>query len=201
MAVIDKSVRPFGAKDQFGYVLGDMAGSFVNLFVDAYFLTFCTYALGIDAAWMAGLFLVARLWDAVNGPIIGIFPDRWHLGMARKWCSMQEKPSYNWYFNRKLPGDDNGAWHSSDLWYWFGTLPNCWRPMTEKDYALSEQMIDYLCSFAKGGNPNMAGQPEWKTAAESQNKVMVMGEGDTKMAKPSMLKMIKTMLTNRAVGE
>ena len=83
MAKIDKSVRPFGVKDQFGYVLGDMAGSFVNLFVDAYFLTFCTYALGIDAAWMAGLFLFARLWDAVNDPIIGSFPDRWRLGKSR----------------------------------------------------------------------------------------------------------------------
>ena len=83
MAKMDKSVRPFGVKDQFGYVLGDMAGSFVNLFVDAYFLTFCTYALGISAAWMAGLFLVARLWDAVNDPIIGSFPDRWHLGKSK----------------------------------------------------------------------------------------------------------------------
>ena len=36
--------------------LRDMAGSFVNLFVDAYFLTFCTYVLGISPGWMAGLF-------------------------------------------------------------------------------------------------------------------------------------------------
>lgn len=77
-----KSIRPFGMKDQVGYVFGDMAGSFVNLFVDAYFLTFCTYALGIDAKWMASLFLVARLWDAVNDPIIGSFPDRWRLGKS-----------------------------------------------------------------------------------------------------------------------
>ena len=33
-------IRKFGVKDQIGYVFGDMAGSFVNLFVDAYFLTF-----------------------------------------------------------------------------------------------------------------------------------------------------------------
>ncbi len=42
-----KKVRPFGVRDQVGYVCGDMAGSFVNLFVDSYFLTFCTYVLGI----------------------------------------------------------------------------------------------------------------------------------------------------------
>ena len=77
-----KTIRPFGVRDQVGYVFGDMAGSFVNLFVDAYFLTFCTYALGIDAKWMASLFLVSRLWDAVNDPIIGSFPDRWRLGKS-----------------------------------------------------------------------------------------------------------------------
>ena len=82
MARIDKSVRPFSAKDSWGYVFGDMAGSFVNLYVDAYFLTFCTYCLGIDAMWMSGLFLIARLWDAINDPIIGSFPDRWHLGKS-----------------------------------------------------------------------------------------------------------------------
>ncbi len=83
MAKIDKSVRPFSGKDEWGYIFGDMAGSFVNLSVDAYFLTFCTYALGISATWMAGLFLVARLWDAINDPIIGSFPDRWHLGKSK----------------------------------------------------------------------------------------------------------------------
>lgn len=73
-------IRPFGIKDQIGYVCGDMAGSFVNLFVDSYFLVFCTYVLGISSAWMATLFLVARLWDAINDPIMGSFPDRWHIG-------------------------------------------------------------------------------------------------------------------------
>lgn len=73
-------LRPFGVKDQIGYVCGDMAGSFVNLFVDAYFLTFCTYVLSIDPKWMASLFLFARLWDAINDPIMGSFPDRWHIG-------------------------------------------------------------------------------------------------------------------------
>ena len=82
MKTTNGEIRKFGVKDQIGYVFGDMAGSFVNLFVDAYFLTFCTYALGINPGWMATLFLVARLWDAVNDPIIGTFPDRWRLGKS-----------------------------------------------------------------------------------------------------------------------
>lgn len=80
--MVNKSMRPFGKKDEMGYVFGDMAGSFVNLFVDAYFLIFCTYVLGISSAWMGSLFLVARLWDAINDPIMGSLPDRWMIGKS-----------------------------------------------------------------------------------------------------------------------
>ena len=77
-----KQIRPFGVKDEIGYVFGDMAGSFVNLVVGAYFLIFCTNVLGISAGWMGTLFLVARLWDAINDPIMGSFPDRWMIGKS-----------------------------------------------------------------------------------------------------------------------
>lgn len=82
MTTKGKKIRKFGVRDEIGYVFGDMAGSFVNLFVDAYFLTFCTCVLGVEAGWMATLFLAARLFDAVNDPIIGSFPDRWTLGKS-----------------------------------------------------------------------------------------------------------------------
>ena len=122
--------------------------------------------------------------------------------MAKKWISKREKPSYTWYFDRMLPGDDCGAWHSSDLWYWFGTLPNCWRPMEQKDFDLSQQMVSYLCNFAKTGDPNKAAQlPTWIASGAGQNRVLCLGEKETGMRKPSMLKMVKTMLTNKAVGE
>ncbi len=77
-----KQIRPFGVKDEIGYVFGDMAGSFVNLILDAYFLIICTNVLGISAGWMGTLFLVARLWDAINDPIMGSFPDRWMIGKS-----------------------------------------------------------------------------------------------------------------------
>ena len=124
------------------------------------------------------------------------------LSMARSWNARQEKPSYTWYFDRQLPGDHCGAWHSSDLWYWFGTLSNCWRPMTEKDHALSDQMTDYLCNFAKTGNPNKGGVlPTWIASDKGQNRVLRLGEKETHMGRPNKLKMIFTMLTNKAVGE
>ena len=123
-------------------------------------------------------------------------------GMTKKWISAREKASYTWYFDRMLPGDNCGAWHSSDLWYWFGTLPNCWRPMEEKDYTLSEQMVSYLCNFAKTGDPNKAAQlPTWIASGKGQGRVLILGEKPTGMGRPNMAKMVYTMLTNKAVGE
>lgn len=121
--------------------------------------------------------------------------------MAKNWCEAQEEKSYCWFFDRKLPGDDNGAWHSSDLWYWFGTLENCWRPMTRKDHDLSRQMTDYLTNFCKFGDPNGAELTAWLPMSKGQKKVLRLGEKDTQMGKADMLKLTKTMLTNKAVGE
>ena len=121
--------------------------------------------------------------------------------MAKDWCAAQKIPSYAWFFSRNLPGDGNGAWHSSDLWYWFGTLANCWRPMKELDYELSRQMVSYLVNFCKYGDPNGTGLTAWIPAAGHRQKVLCLGDDGAHMGKASMLKLTKTMLTNKAVGE
>lgn len=73
--------------------------------------------------------------------------------------------------------------------------------MTQKDQELSDQMTDYLTNFAKNGDPNGAGLPAWQAAQISGKKVLRMGEGNTCMGAANMLKLVKTMLTNKAVGE
>lgn len=78
----EKNQKKFGAMDQVAYLMGDAGGSFVNMYVDAYFLVFCTYVLGISAFYMGTLFLVARIWDAINDPLIGSIPDRFLLGKS-----------------------------------------------------------------------------------------------------------------------
>lgn len=77
-----------------------------------------------------------------------------------------EKPVYTYLFARPLPGDEKpsmkGAFHSSELWYQFGTLARSWRPFQTADYELSERMVSYWTNFAKNGNPNSEGLPEWQ---------------------------------------
>lgn len=75
-------MKKFGAKDQVAYALGDTGGSFVNLYVDSYFMVFCTYVLKISPFFMGNLFLISRLWDAVNDPMMGSLPDRFKIGKS-----------------------------------------------------------------------------------------------------------------------
>lgn len=120
--------------------------------------------------------------------------------MAASWAAAQPKASYLWFFDRQLPGDKSGAFHSSDLWYWFGTLDNCWRPMEEKDRELSNQMVDYLMGFCRTGNPNGAGRPEWVAVPDRMPRALRLGEKKTHMDRPSKLKLALTMVSKKPVG-
>lgn len=126
-------------------------------------------------------------------------------GMAKDWCVLQAKqnkqPSYCWFFDRMLPGDNNGAWHSSELWYFFGTLDNCWRPFSAHDQKLSEAMVEALCNFAKTSNPNKEGKNLWKPTMTSKDPILCMGEKMPRMSNASKMKLWVTMFTNKAVGE
>lgn len=93
------------------------------------------------------------------------------LAFSKKLEELGRKPAYVYYFQRNLPGDEQGAWHSAELWYMMGTLGRCWRPFTPEDYALSNQMLDYWCNFMRNGNPNGAGLPEWKPCSSADGFV------------------------------
>lgn len=91
---------------------------------------------------------------------------------AVKWAKYAEKNNkgkcYIYNFTRLLPGDDKGAWHSSDLLYAFSTLDFNWRPFEEVDYKISQQLSDAIISFAKTGDPNCDSIPVWSAGYEKQ---------------------------------
>lgn len=83
------------------------------------------------------------------------------------------KPAYVYHFTRRLPGDGAGAFHSAELWYMFGTLNRCWRPMEEHDYGLSRKMLDYWTNFMKNGDPNGNGLDKWEYCSKENPEVMI----------------------------
>lgn len=74
-------------------------------------------------------------------------------------ATYSRKPVYMYYFARRLPSDDAGAFHSSELWYVFGTLDRCWREMNVKDYRISESMITAWTNFMKEDDPGTQWKP------------------------------------------
>lgn len=125
--------------------------------------------------------------------------------MAKGWARLQADqgrcPSYAFFFDRQLPGDGCGAWHSSDLWYEFGTLSRSWRPFTPWDYRLSDCMVGYFSNFIRTGNPNGSGLLEWLPMKKGQNQVMRFGDSAIAMGGVSVAKLNHTMRTKPSVGE
>jgi para-nitrobenzyl esterase len=109
------------------------------------------------------------------------------------WLEAQTKtsgaPVYRYLFALGSPGDRNhtvsqGAFHSDDIEYEFGALES--RPemkIRPEDRKLSEQIQAYWTNFAKTGDPNGPGLPQWP-AYSAQTGWQVMRLDATSEAKP-----------------
>jgi para-nitrobenzyl esterase len=89
-------------------------------------------------------------------------------------ATQSSKPTYAYLFQRQLPGDSSGAFHSSDLWYIFHSIRHSWRPFTAGDEQLSKQMADFWTNFAKFGNPNGKGEGVWKPYTPQNPQFLVL---------------------------
>ena len=103
--------------------------------------------------------------------------------------------AYVYYFDIEQPGDDNGAFHSSDIRYMFDRLESSWRPFKDRDREISKQMVAYLANFAKNADPNGEGLPLWTKTDRKNRKVLWITPEYTRMKAPTYWKPLKNMLT------
>lgn len=65
-------------KEKVGYGLGDFASSMFWKMFSVYLMIFYTDVFGISAAAVGTMFLITRIWDTANDPVMGILADRTH---------------------------------------------------------------------------------------------------------------------------
>ena len=96
-----------------------------------------------------------------------------------------------YFFDLDAPGDDNRAFHSSDLRYIFETLDGSWRPYGARDHEAAAQMASYLANFARSGDPNGPGLPCWEKAKKG---VLRIAPGGTKTGRTNYLKLTRNFI-------
>jgi para-nitrobenzyl esterase len=83
-------------------------------------------------------------------------------------------------FDRSVPGKGEGelgAFHALEVPYVFGALRDPawhWLPFTSDDTALSNLLQTYWTNFAKSGNPNASGLPNWPAWSNSKQEFLVI---------------------------
>lgn len=100
------------------------------------------------------------------------------VNWSLKNAELGRKPSYVYCFDRRLPGSNDGAFHSAELWYVFGTVDRCWRPMEDGDYKLSELVNTAWCNFVKSGNPNGKIVSDWLPCSKDNSYVQIFDVGN-----------------------
>ncbi len=78
-------MKQVSAFEKFAYSVGAFGQNMVYGLMSTYLMIFYTDNFGISAAAVGTLFLVARIWDAVMDPVIGIIVDRFNS----KWGKLR----------------------------------------------------------------------------------------------------------------
>jgi len=100
---------------------------------------------------------------------------------AYTWAKIQSgvggSPIYLYNFNRDLPAHTPetqfGAFHSGEIVYAYDNLRTLDRPWEDIDREIAGQMSDYWVNFARTGNPNGPGLPQWEAYTPENEKAMI----------------------------
>ncbi|KAJ9310748.1 hypothetical protein DTO271D3_9002 [Paecilomyces variotii] len=104
---------------------------------------------------------------------------------AKNWVLSASSPIYTYYWDHAPPGQDEGAFHQSEIMYALNALyANAdTYPFTAEDYYISDVMSGYWANFIRTGEPNTGGAfvganlTRWYPNDAATKYVMHLGNG------------------------
>lgn len=126
----------------------------------------------------------------VDGEVVGrsarnLMRDAAFGWQTWSWACLQAKTGkskvYYYYFDQHADNPAGSQWagygspHAQDVAYVFQHLDTSNPQTTKSDLAISEAMGLYWTNFAKYGNPNGEGLPQWTDFKKASSNVMVFG--------------------------
>ena len=159
-----------------------------------------------DVPLIGKWFLGGALLDGLSEEDLAPFDDQWtRIGKSQRWfsegifltstrylakqMSKVTSPAFHYhitYVQTNLRGSIPGAVHGIELPFMFGTVrehPEYQRPartppneLTQEDLAWGDRLRGYWLNFAKTGNPNGPGLPQWPEYEPNTDLTMMLGE-------------------------
>lgn len=124
---------------------------------------------------------------------------RWDMwNWVRQAAAAKHGKAYLYQFSRRPPfrqGNRNfglGAAHGAEMPYVFGHLDQESAAWTPGDRGLATAIATYWTNFAKTGNPNAPGLPQWPEFGQAPDQVMSLGDviGSVRIGDDSRLRNI-----------
>ncbi|MFK4101561.1 carboxylesterase/lipase family protein [Streptomyces sp. NPDC019531] len=96
-----------------------------------------------------------------------------------EWAQGADRPMYTYFWTHRPPGPDHdirGAYHGSEIVYFFGNLYPATQGWTDQDREIADTMSSYLANYVTKGDPNGHGLPRWPAHRPDSPTVMEVGE-------------------------
>ncbi len=153
-------------------------------------INFAAGALAPQALTAYGL---ANGGQGTTDPKYGTPADQWSADMIFRCPSVTQaawhaahNATWQYEFNHAIPGQETeGAVHSADLPYVFGYFPktgNISGKFTDVDKKLADLIETYWTNFAKTGNPNSSGLPNWPQQGIAGTYIQFQQDGKVETA-------------------